>query len=44
MITWIAAVTLAAHRAADLILSTDAYRGIHAATPAERAFYAGRWT
>lgn len=41
---WAAALVLLLSRAADLILSTDAYRGVTPATKAERAFLSGRWT
>ena len=41
---WAAAIVLLLTRCADLILATDAYRGIRPATPSERAFLSGRWT
>jgi len=40
----LATLTVLLSRAADLILCTDAYRGIRPATPSERAFLAGRWS
>lgn len=40
---WAAALVLLTGRAADLILHTDAYRGIRPASKAERAFMSGRW-
>jgi len=40
---YLALVVLLLSRAADLILCTDAYRGIRPATPSERAFYGGKW-
>jgi hypothetical protein len=39
----LATLTVLLSRAADLILCTDAYRGINPATPSERAFYGGKW-
>jgi hypothetical protein len=43
-VRYLALLVVIATRAADLILATDAYRGLTPASKAERAFLSGRWT
>jgi hypothetical protein len=41
--TILATLTLALHRACDLILGVDPYRQLNGPTASQRSFYGGKW-